>query len=406
MKMKNRIALICEPLFMYHHVGVRNYIYSLARLLSTNSHVDFVSYYRSPTGALNWYRLTPQNPNQLWGNTSAEDLSFSGTPQKILTQFDATDHQSGAHGAATFYKSHIGPDLQVENYDLGIITTPWLVEFTHRLPMKQLVGIVYDMVPNTYVFAREEKPYDFAARHCQGFVYYRDHCDAILTISEQVASSFQETFRIPEGRVTGLPPLLPSSYHRIPVAENKRDAQVILASPFDLRKGLKVMPAILNQAKSKIEKLVIYGGVRCAPKDVYEFFEDLQVESVVWYPNASSAITHQLFRESKALLFPSFDEGLGLPILEAQAHGCRVMVRDKRPMCDLTGPGAEFLADDVAENGKILEAMIDEPFDHQSLQRWTVDAFSTVHVLKTLCAALGDHNPKINTSAAIQLAAA
>ncbi|NBT36524.1 MAG: hypothetical protein EBT03_13485, partial [Betaproteobacteria bacterium] len=75
---------------------------------------------------------------------------------------------------------------------------------------------------------------------------------------------------------------------------------------------------------------------------------------------------------------------LGLPILEAQYCGCRVMVRDKPPMINLAGPGSGVVPEDAAEAGAVLAGMMAEPFDHAALQKWAQTRFSLRHVQEVL----------------------
>ena len=47
-----------------------------------------------------------------------------------------------------------------------------------------------------------------------------------------------------------------------------------------------------------------------------------------------------LYSNARALLVASHDEGFGLPIIEAQACGCPVIIPNKEPMTDVAGGGA------------------------------------------------------------------
>jgi glycosyltransferase involved in cell wall biosynthesis len=50
-----------------------------------------------------------------------------------------------------------------------------------------------------------------------------------------------------------------------------------------------------------------------------------------------------LYREAEALLFPSWLEGFGLPILEAMACGCPVITADRSAMPEVAGPAAIYV---------------------------------------------------------------
>jgi len=50
-----------------------------------------------------------------------------------------------------------------------------------------------------------------------------------------------------------------------------------------------------------------------------------------------------LYCAAQLLLFPSFEEGFGWPIVEAQACGCRVVIADREPMTEIGGDAAVYL---------------------------------------------------------------
>jgi glycosyltransferase involved in cell wall biosynthesis len=50
-----------------------------------------------------------------------------------------------------------------------------------------------------------------------------------------------------------------------------------------------------------------------------------------------------LYSNAWGLLMTSFDEGFGLPIIEAQNCGCPVFATDKEPMTEIGGAGAVYI---------------------------------------------------------------
>lgn len=384
--MQQKIAIIVEPEFMRRHVGVRNYLFALHALLGRRQRVDWVTFARGPGGDRHWFHVTPM-PAPV--EPAGAETVIAGTPAELRPRLAAA-HRQGEAAHVDCWRTAIGTDLAAEGYDAIIISNPWLVDFESRLPAPRVLGIVYDLVPNQYVFSMPppHKPLEFAAQHRRGFVHYRDHCDAILAISPRVAADYAAAFSGAASRVIAMPPLLPAAYADVPAAGDDRERRVVLAGPFDRRKGADVIPAILNAARAAIDTVSIYGGVRCSSRDLREFFQALEVRHVEWYPQASAATVQRLFLSGRALLFPSYDEGLGLPLLEAQYCGCRVLTRDKQPMSDLVGPGGGFVAADDLVSGTVLARMVEEPFDHVGLQHWAQDRFGDRHVLAAVAAAL------------------
>jgi hypothetical protein len=277
----------------------------------------------------------------------------------------------------------IGSCLAAERYDAILITNPWMVKWRDRLPAGQVFGLVFDLIPNLFgILSDENKPFAFAHQHEFGFRYYEEHCDGILAISPATRGAYLELVRArsPEGRgpnVVALPPMAPYyalGDHDAPHA-SPRARRVVLAGCFDLRKGIRELPALLNGAADCVDEVVAYGGVRCREADVDTFFRSLRVPRFVWHLGPTASHVRDIFRTSSLLLFPSRFEGLGLPLLEAQLQGCRVATYPISPMLELSLRGAVVLSDDMAESIARLRAALQEPFDHDALRRAAVAAF-------------------------------
>lgn len=65
-----------------------------------------------------------------------------------------------------------------------------------------------------------------------------------------------------------------------------------------------------------------------------------------WIDNASDQTLDQLYRRCNGVLMTSYAEGLGLPIIEAAAHGTPALVRDIAVFRELDCGGLSFFRDD------------------------------------------------------------
>jgi glycosyltransferase involved in cell wall biosynthesis len=61
---------------------------------------------------------------------------------------------------------------------------------------------------------------------------------------------------------------------------------------------------------------------------------------VIELNSVSNEDLRTLYSAAQLLLFPSFEEGFGWPIVEAQACGCRVVIADREPMTEIGGDAA------------------------------------------------------------------
>jgi len=72
--------------------------------------------------------------------------------------------------------------------------------------------------------------------------------------------------------------------------------------------------------------------------------EDAEMErDVIGVQGVDNETLRALYSTAELLLFPSWDEGFGWPIIEAQACGCRVVTTGKAPMTEVGGEAAFYI---------------------------------------------------------------
>lgn len=85
-----------------------------------------------------------------------------------------------------------------------------------------------------------------------------------------------------------------------------------------------------------------------------------------------------LYSGALAFLFPSFEEGFGWPILEAQACGCPVITSARPPMTEIAGDAAIFVdPEDVESAARTIAARIGETEELQRAGWENLKRFST-----------------------------
>lgn len=362
-----RIAFVVEPLFASVNGGVRNYFLALQKLLAQRASVELVMCYKTHEVIRHWFRLHPRSPKFLDAGRD-DGYSFHGSPKAVMAQYLSARHNRPNLSIDDFHFSQIGGKLQDEGYSTIVLTNPWMIDLD-RTYSEMTVGLVYDVVPNEFVFARAEKPYGFAARHVNGFEYYQRNCNAILAISEDSAAAYNRYFGHSGPSALALPPLCPASYHVPPaLSEPPIPGGIALACPFDLRKGLKEIPNTLNCLTDDSVHLNIFGAPRCSKADLRDFFCSLKVKHVNWWPAASAAQVRSIFLRSKVLFFPSHQEGLGLPILEAQMCGCPAVVRDVEPMRSLLCRQSRTFSNDGSDAADQILAILSAGADQTETQ--------------------------------------
>ena len=387
-----RIGFIVQRDFLTAHFGVRNLFMTLKSICDQQYETEFLVHVPSE-GRVSWYvcDMTGYLKNnakreqcvefdaEKWANyinysTFQEFIRKNGTGQVVQNQ----------------YFQSIGQDLQVEDYDLLVFTNPWLIDFEGKLPAKKLVGIIYDITANKFALTKPTLDFNWAYQHNRGYLYYNRYCDVLFGDSVKTAQEYNEYYRT--DLCVGLPPFPPYAFRGAEYTGEKKENAMVLAAPFDPRKGIEQMPELINCAADLIDTLYIFGMPRCPEEMFDKFFKSLKVRQIKYYPFIEDEELISLYKRCKVLLFPSLEEGLGIPIIEAQVCGCPVVTTDLRPMNQLVGPGCYLLKEGAAEeNASAIRSMMSgDDLDYVTMSRETKKRFSYDRVLEMIREVIGE----------------
>lgn len=232
-------------------------------------------------------------------------------------------------------------EVRLDDYNVTVVTNPWLC--AGGMPDGPITaGIVYDMVPNLLAVGALNMGaiidvYDFARKHDQGYQLYLNRAEKILSISESAGTDFKKFYRLEgllAGKVSTVVPFEISDVERVRSERSAVEGQksrILLVNILDARKNFSgVKSALKIAALSKTFDVDVVGKERMPLSGVIDFLGSLadMGGEVSWYRDCSNAALHRLYAEADLLVFPSYYEGLGLPILEAQSHGVPVVTSD------------------------------------------------------------------------------
>lgn len=249
---------------------------------------------------------------------------------------------------------------------------PPLLEDARRAGV-EVTGCLYDLIPLRY-------PAATAAKNSGPFIpWFNDvllRCDAIVCISQSVAQDFVAYLR--ETRLT--PPRnmrigwwpLGADFRAPAQAGPSLGAQQITSTPtpFFMSVGTLEPRKAYSIALDAFERLwaegcnaryVIVGrpgwNTRALQRRIREHAEFGR--RLFWLRDASDADLFHLYPRASALIFPSFAEGFGMPLVEAAHHGVRVIASDIPVFREVGGGDAAYfnLLDSGSLAARVKEAL-------------------------------------------------
>jgi glycosyltransferase involved in cell wall biosynthesis len=182
----------------------------------------------------------------------------------------------------------------------------------------------------------------------------RDHAqraDHVIVSSTFVASDVQERLGVARERMTVCPPGPPA--WAADIARDRAaldhgaegaDRAILFVGTLEPRKnigGLLEAYAALRSRRPDAPPLVLAGGVRDSVRPSLSRAERPPLSDHVRVRGyVSDTEKRRLYRDAAMLVLPSFDEGFGLPVLEAMAAGVPVVVSNRGSLPEVAGNAA------------------------------------------------------------------
>lgn len=243
---------------------------------------------------------------------------------------------------------------------------PWRAELFHSLAQRPApfrfgreVVTIHDVFPLTgRAFSTPEFQRKFSALLLEA----ADRAARVITPSEYTAGQLvkhagvaRDKIRvIPEG--VGLSPELASPEERLRQRARlvgEGNEMVLSLGVLQTRKNtLNALRALMLLPKNY--RMVLAGGDGYGAEAIHDFIRRERLESrLVPLGHVEAARLPSLYQAASVLLFPSFDEGFGLPVLEAMAHGLAVVASRAASLPEVGGDAALYVdphdPQDIAE---------------------------------------------------------
>jgi glycosyltransferase involved in cell wall biosynthesis len=228
--------------------------------------------------------------------------------------------------------------------------------------------ICYDLIPLLY---RQHYLLDPGME-----AYYRRQIeqmrrsDFLLAISQSAAQEAVQFLRYPAERIMNIGAAVDKEFANAPdldMAERFGITKpyILYVSAFEIRKNhdglIKAFAALPAAVRAK-HQLVLGGGVG-GGKHLREVALELGVaeDELIFTGSVDDAELSALYAQSKAVVFPSWHEGFGLPILEAMTFGKAVISSNRSSMPEVVGlDEALFDPFDLGGMSHILERVLED----------------------------------------------
>lgn len=216
----------------------------------------------------------------------------------------------------------------------------------------------------------------------------------IHAISEQTKQDIMNYFLVPEERIKVIyQSINPVFFERVE-AEKKRLLRkkyqlpqqfVLSVGTIEPRKNLLGLLEGMTLAKTYVP-LVVVGKITDYQRKVQKFIEaDLNRLNVFFLSKIKDEELAVLYQMAEAMVYPSFFEGFGLPVAEAQASGCPVICSFTSSLPEVGADAALYINPEKPEEiGEAIGRMLNDEELRKSLiekglanaQRFTPAAFA------------------------------
>jgi len=155
------------------------------------------------------------------------------------------------------------------------------------------------------------------------------------------------------------------------------NADITLPGPFLIhvgsslpRKNRQAVLRTLSQLRPAWDGYAVFAGSGLS-EPLKKLAIDLDIQDrVIEVIGPTHLVLNALYAKAHALVFPSYSEGFGWPILEAQASGCPVICSDRTSLPEVAGDGALVTgADDVEGMVRFVRSLTDEDARQSLIER-------------------------------------
>lgn len=278
-----------------------------------------------------------------------------------------------------------GPAFSVKLYQEPLtFWLPWQVELFHSLAQrppafrfKREIVTIHDVFPLT---GRDYSTPEFQRKFSRLLREAVARAARVITPSAYTAEQAIQHLAVPRERVRVIPEGVDMPQRSLSAEERARVRKRLVGAGNEMLLNVGVLQTrknILNavQALETLPahyRLVLVGGDGYGSEAVHDYIRRPGVsQRVRVLGHVPAAELPTLYQAASLLIFPSLEEGFGLPVLEAMAHGLPAVVSHTSSLPEVAGDAALYVnpldPHDIAE--KVMRVVEDEGLRQTMIQR-------------------------------------
>lgn len=204
--------------------------------------------------------------------------------------------------------------------------------------------------------------------------------DAIVVSSHYAADEVTRELRVSASRVHVCPPGRPDWSVSVAARQAvRRGTTILFMGTLNLRKNVGTLLEAYARLRGQVAdapRLVLAGHTTPASKRWEARAKEAPLAGhveITGYVDTARRI--ELFADARMLVLPSYEEGFGLPVLEAMACGVPVVISSRGSLPEVAGGAAEAIDPDDAEAmAAQMQALLDDSQAQTAAQRGLLQA--------------------------------
>lgn len=260
-----------------------------------------------------------------------------------------------------------------------------------RMPQRKPIRSVVTF-HDLFVLTASYSTPEFRARFASQAREAAARADLIICVSQFTADQVHDLLKVDRGRLRVV-------WHGVHPVEQPvpadRENVVLHVGAIQKRKNIVRLLEAFEQLSSDW-RLVLAGAAGYGSEELLARIESSPARSRIQLPGYvdEQSLAH-LYRTAAMLAFPSLDEGFGIPILEAMAHGLPVITSNRSALREV-GQGAALLVDPespqeigeamrrIASDPALRRDLVEKGLQHAAKHTWRAAAENTWKIYQEL----------------------